>query len=299
MDQIGVDGSLRQPNSNFIHLASVVGCNEDTIQHYSHRLSGIDGNTSHERRRKEEQQAKRSKPHPLAKLALYNIRQERETYDPHQVERQIQLKFLRGGYGQFPRKFVDAIISNFEYDVPNAWLERITLDHRQRTQEEPLPDIRMLLPSLHPRSSSPVSDHSTESDDSAPMASSTGSLDRRGREIGRRSSPDAFSVRSMSPPLLAGKLGKQESASSNPSSPDDDMILPSPVSSHLGVPEQTLGRSQASGEGYVRSGNISPLALPSPVITDRTHAEAQESAKEPNSSSSSSSKHSKKATFFL
>lgn len=100
---------LRKPDTDYSALLETIGCNEDTHQHYLQRdLGRFQKTLRHE-------QAKLAQSAPkdlLAALALLNIREERNRLHGPNVQQRITEKLLFGGYGQFPRPWLDVFAPN-------------------------------------------------------------------------------------------------------------------------------------------------------------------------------------------
>jgi hypothetical protein len=114
---------LRRPGATWRDLCNVIGCQPSTIGHFENQETGVYAqNLRHE----ECQQAKEASNDPLAAVALYNIAECRKMLHPANVRQRVNEKLLYGGYGQFPKEVVDALVGHPVSDDVKA---KITLGY--------------------------------------------------------------------------------------------------------------------------------------------------------------------------
>jgi hypothetical protein len=126
------DGILRQPRASYLTIAEVIGCKNSTLVHYQETLQPQYG----KHLRHDEAKAARpaSKREPLARLAVRNIEIERTDTSLANRSQVVMEKFVRGGYGQFPRAFIDRIVDS---TVTETQCRAFTLGSRERVHQEP------------------------------------------------------------------------------------------------------------------------------------------------------------------
>jgi hypothetical protein len=126
------DGILRQPHASYLNIAEVIGCKNSTLAHYQQTLQPQYG----KHLRHDEAKAARpaSKRDPLARLAVRNIEVERTNTSLANRNQVVMEKFVRGGYGQFPRAFIDRIVDS---TVTETQRRALTLGLRERVHQDP------------------------------------------------------------------------------------------------------------------------------------------------------------------
>jgi hypothetical protein len=125
------EATLRAPDANVLTLARLIGCNAKTVEHYASLLSGEYAKNA----RAEEKRLAliaQAAGDPIARLALYSVKRERSDTNRENARRRIMEKLLAGGYGQFPRSFIDSVVPP---NVSEADRRKITLGYKAPLSE--------------------------------------------------------------------------------------------------------------------------------------------------------------------
>lgn len=104
-----VESQLRMPHTEYIALLTLVGCGDETKQHYFQREIGRFQKTLRHEEAKEAQATPRDL---FVALAVLNINDERNRLHAPNVHHRITEKLLLGGYGQFAREWIDEFATN-------------------------------------------------------------------------------------------------------------------------------------------------------------------------------------------
>jgi hypothetical protein len=125
---LGASGPFRKANVTYQQLCKIIGWKKSTMEHYKNQVAGFYAkNLRHE----EHQQATEASHDHFAKLALYNIDEQRKSLDPSHVAQRMEEKLMAGGYGQFPRSFLDALLRTYASEEEKC---QITLGYRSAVQ---------------------------------------------------------------------------------------------------------------------------------------------------------------------
>lgn len=121
---LGSKGQLGHPNATILDVCKTIGCHPVTVKHYHEVVSN---KYSKNARGKEKAMAKAASvanpKDPLADLALLNVKQERAGLNADATRWRITQKFILGGYGQYPRPFIEGTAPPF---MTEEQRERIT-----------------------------------------------------------------------------------------------------------------------------------------------------------------------------
>jgi hypothetical protein len=125
---IGTDGSLRRVQSTFLDLCRSIGCKQSSLAYYDSMSDySIVKQIRHEERKDARDALRDSR---LAIVAVNSIDYERTTLNPENRERTVRKKFSNGGYGKWPRSFVDRLV---EPSTPENQRRCMTLDTQYDT----------------------------------------------------------------------------------------------------------------------------------------------------------------------
>ncbi|KAK5175442.1 uncharacterized protein LTR77_000581 [Saxophila tyrrhenica] len=121
------DNRVRRSSFDFAELCKLIGCDDNTVRHYTDQLSGA---YAHDLRHREKLYAHLAQgtAEPLAPLALFTIQKERTDITPTHVQQRLREKLLMGGYGQYSRDYIDDALGSVK--VSEDERRKITLGYR-------------------------------------------------------------------------------------------------------------------------------------------------------------------------
>ncbi|GAB1737283.1 hypothetical protein NU219Hw_g1211t1 [Hortaea werneckii] len=129
------NSSFSDPEYDAIDLLAELGCNEQTVQHYTFKLHGDDAgelyadSTKIAAHHEISELSTTEEGRIIAPVLKHSIEQQAMVIHPIQVSRRIQEKLLVGGYGQFSDDDLDKLFSSIDPKLAVEAKERLKLGY--------------------------------------------------------------------------------------------------------------------------------------------------------------------------
>ena len=105
------EGEFSNPDFTTLELCKLIGCHEDTVEHYRTMFRAEkNAFAAHLDQLEKDAEKAKTKDFPLSFFALEQAKWLRLEADPKIVEKQINKKLLAGGYGQFDPEYLTHIL---------------------------------------------------------------------------------------------------------------------------------------------------------------------------------------------